>query len=316
MRLLLMAFLVSLVHVTPALAQLCLDPPGLSIVAFGESNTSPPISYANKIRSIRNCGIGGTAFFATPYGSVHSQLAEALLDPAFYTAIFSFGINDVGYCLLTPSLVPIDCTAEAIVDQAEIAWNEAVANGVTPYIATSHIRLEPPGAAAFTAEINAEITARFPPSQIIDFTTGLEDMCADPGCVHLNEEGQWLRVARTVEVLGLPDRDGDGVADEDDNCLDIPNGPFAGVCAQQPDGDADGYGAACDTDFNGNGMTDMADLGVMVAAVTEVSTEVRFDLNCNGAADAVDQGVVLMDFLQGGEPGPSGKLCAGAVPCQ
>ena len=269
--------------------------------------------------SARNCSVGGTAYFATPFGSAQTQLDEALLDPALETVIFAFFTNDSGLCVLAspPFSISSECTAEAIVDKAVAVYNSAVAAGVDAYIGTAPPRIGPAGIETLIAEINTDVYARFPASQIIDFTTGFTtDLCEDPWCVHWNVEGQWLRAARVVEALGLPDGDGDGVADEDDNCVAIANGPWASACSMQQDGDSDGYGVACDTDFDGDGVTSAVDLGVMLTAVAEVSTEVRFDLNCNGAADIVDQGVVLMDWRLGGVvPGPSGKACAGTVPC-
>jgi hypothetical protein len=51
-----------------------------------------------------------------------------------------------------------------------------------------------------------------------------------------------------------PDGDGDGVPDGCDNCTEVVN-------ASQTDTDADGYGNACDGDFNNNGVVDFADYG-------------------------------------------------------
>ncbi|MFP6606456.1 MAG: hypothetical protein VCC19_07780 [Myxococcota bacterium] len=100
-----------------------------------------------------------------------------------------------------------------------------------------------------------------------------------------------------------------------DNCVIVPNGPLAGACSAQEDGDMDGYGVACDTDFNNNGATDAADLGAMLTAVITVSPAVVTDLNCNGAADAADLSKVFVDTIYSLVPGPSGLACAGTVPC-
>ena len=111
-----------------------------------------------------------------------------------------------------------------------------------------------------------------------------------------------------------PDTDADGVTDSNDICVTTPDGPALGAC-NQIDGDADGYGVACDTDLNNNGATDAADLGAMLAAVAGVSTAAETDLNCNGAADAADLGTALADTIAVATPGPSGLACAGTVPC-
>ncbi len=122
---------------------------------------------------------------------------------------------------------------------------------------------------------------------------------------------------------GVPrDIDLDGIADTDDNCVIEPNGPLGGVCTNQEDGlnaenaaDPDGYGVACDTDFNSNGATDAVDLGIMLNAVINVLEDVHTDLNCNGAADVVDLGVTLVNTIVSALPGPSGKACQGIGPC-
>jgi hypothetical protein len=41
--------------------------------------------------------------------------------------------------------------------------------------------------------------------------------------------------------------DFDGIPDFGDNCVCVDNGPLAGVCGAQEDGDMDGYGNSCDT---------------------------------------------------------------------
>ena len=109
--------------------------------------------------------------------------------------------------------------------------------------------------------------------------------------------------------------DADGIVDPLDNCVIVPNGPFLGACSAQEDGDMDGYGVACDTDFNNNGATDAADLGTMLTAVITVSPAVVTDLNCNGAADTTDLGKMIFDTIISRVPGPSGLACAGTIPC-
>ena len=102
-----------------------------------------------------------------------------------------------------------------------------------------------------------------------------------------------------------PDTDLDGVPDASDNCTVDPNGPLGGACSAQEDADGDGFGNACDSDFNNNGATELADLGAMLAAATSGSTDPNFDLNCNGAAELSDLGKTLADATIGKVPGPS-----------
>ena len=80
--------------------------------------------------------------------------------------------------------------------------------------------------------------------------------------------------------------DGDGIPDNQDNCVVLPNGPLLGTgsCFAQEDADMDGYGNPCDLDVNNNGQVDLIDLSE--------------------------------SFLRQGEvPGPSGLACAGTIPC-
>lgn len=111
------------------------------------------------------------------------------------------------------------------------------------------------------------------------------------------------------------DTDGDGVVDSSDNCITDQNGPLGGACAAQQDGDSDGYGNACDTDFNNDGAAGPNDLSAMLTAVLATSTDLNFDLNCDGAAGPNDLSATLADVLATAVPGPSGLACAGTIPC-
>ena len=118
------------------------------------------------------------------------------------------------------------------------------------------------------------------------------------------------------------DTDGDGVGycaslGGSDNCLVIANGPLAstGACDDQEDGDMDGYGNPCDTDYNNNGATDLVDVFNVFLKAQAVSTDNTFDNNCNGAADLVDVNQAFNDQIVVLVPGPSGHACAGSIPC-
>ncbi len=90
------------------------------------------------------------------------------------------------------------------------------------------------------------------------------------------------------------DQDGDGVDDNLDNCILTAN-------AGQQDTDGDGFGNACDADFNGNGIVDPADFSVIKAALGTPSPDQ--DLNSNGIVDPADFSVAKS--LLGKPPGPS-----------
>lgn len=91
------------------------------------------------------------------------------------------------------------------------------------------------------------------------------------------------------------DTDGDGVADNLDNCKLVAN-------ANQRNTDGDRFGNICDPDFNQNNIVDPADLSSLKAKLGQVSA--NHDLNGNGIVDPADMSI-LKTYL-GKAPGPSG----------
>jgi hypothetical protein len=71
--------------------------------------------------------------------------------------------------------------------------------------------------------------------------------------------------ALSVAVHGC-DRDGDGVVDETDNCVSVPN-------ADQVDTDGDGQGDACDADDDNDGVPDTGDNCPLVANADQLDTD-------------------------------------------
>ena len=105
----------------------------------------------------------------------------------------------------------------------------------------------------------------------------------------------------------LADADSDGVPDIYDNCQNTANGPLAGACALQQDGDNDGYGNSCDTDFNNDGATGLDDVNDILGQLNGNVPE--YDLNCDGATGLDDVNNALGTLND--NPGPSGLPCAG-----
>jgi hypothetical protein len=97
-----------------------------------------------------------------------------------------------------------------------------------------------------------------------------------------------------------PDADGDGIRDNADDCIAVPN-------PTQLDADGDGFGNACDGDLNGDGIVNAADadpflicLGASVPARPACGAA---DLDGDGLVDLED--AALFQAALGQPPGPS-----------
>jgi hypothetical protein len=108
-----------------------------------------------------------------------------------------------------------------------------------------------------------------------------------------------------------PDMDSDGTVDVQDICKLNPNSPSPNGC----DTDSDGYGNACDGDYDNNGTVDIFDFGTFGASfgATGAPCFSATDMDGNGTVDIFDFGTFGGGF--GGPPGPSGLDCAGTITC-
>ena len=109
-----------------------------------------------------------------------------------------------------------------------------------------------------------------------------------------------------VAIAGpAPDTDGDGVQDDLDNCLVKPN-------ASQTDSDRDGWGNACDADYNQDGVCGITEFGLLISAfgTSEGAPSYIAVIDCddNRVIGLSDFGCLIAQF--GGQPGPSGRACA------
>jgi hypothetical protein len=114
------------------------------------------------------------------------------------------------------------------------------------------------------------------------------------------------------------DGDSDLVPDAFDNCVALPNGPAQG--SNQVDADLDGYGNACDADYNNdpNFAVNTLDFSIFLTAFTGGPTTVT-DADGDGDTTTIDFSTFLAAFQLGEtvpQIGPSGLACAGVtVPC-
>ncbi len=107
-----------------------------------------------------------------------------------------------------------------------------------------------------------------------------------------------------------PDTDADNVADADDDCILAAN-------SSQLDSNQDGYGNACDSDFDDDGVVAAADyamlLGAYGATVGSPGYDPALDREGDGAIGASEYALFFQAY--GAPPGPSGLGCAGSPPC-
>ncbi len=119
-----------------------------------------------------------------------------------------------------------------------------------------------------------------------------------------------------AEVFRIcPDPDGDGFCSPADNCTEVYN-------PTQFDADLDGYGNACDADFNQDGAYALPDVPVFNVCYLQTlpGSGLPDDPDCSESDFNDDGGVGLPDFLLlppfGSPPGPSGLDCALSPPVE
>ena len=103
--------------------------------------------------------------------------------------------------------------------------------------------------------------------------------------------GDWIR---SGSGFGYSDGDDDEYSDDLDNCSAYPN-------ADQRDTDGDGFGNACDADFNNDNIVNAVDLGILRARF--FSNDPEADLNGDGVVNAADLGRFRALFFSAPGPG-------------
>ncbi|MEL6200690.1 MAG: thrombospondin type 3 repeat-containing protein [Pseudomonadota bacterium] len=131
---------------------------------------------------------------------------------------------------------------------------------------------------------------------LFDIATGEAQVClffATGGCIPGATQAVVVSGGFAL-VGGAPDSDGDGVTDDVDNCTATAN-------AGQVDTDGDGYGNACDADFNNDCVANVIDLGILRTLFFQPGNQA--DLNEDGITNVIDLGIFRTLFFQA--PGPS-----------
>jgi hypothetical protein len=152
------------------------------------------------------------------------------------------------------------------------------------------------------ARVTLEEAAAFLNSIVVEFEE------PQPGAPWIN------RVFIAPENL---DTDVDGFANGIDNCSGLAILNQAGTAyIQACDDDQDGYGNACDGDFDQNFAVGVTDHSTFVSSFGGSVSDYGEDLDCNGGVGVTDFSTfVELFWAVPPRPGPSGLLCAGTAPC-
>lgn len=113
----------------------------------------------------------------------------------------------------------------------------------------------------------------------------------------------WSTDPLPASVFGSSDADADGVTDALDNCTNQAN-------VTQIDADRDGFGNACDADFDQNGIVNFSDLSRLKASF--LTADGLPDLDANGIVNFGDLARFKARFLE--PPGPKCSRCP-LLPC-
>lgn len=123
----------------------------------------------------------------------------------------------------------------------------------------------------------------------------------------MKKEPGYLRCLITLSFIILAwlplsvnaaDKDGDGIPDNQDNCIDMAN-------ANQHDSNSDGYGNACDADLDNDGNVNFADLNLFKSAFNTKSSNSVADFDSDGIVSFSDFHILKQLFNK--PPGPAGS---------
>ena len=119
---------------------------------------------------------------------------------------------------------------------------------------------------------------------------------SDGALVEFNYDEVSNTTSDTLSINLDSDTDGDQISDQNDNCIEVQN-------VSQRDTDQDGYGNACDADFNNDGLVNLQDY-ITFRQAFGGDTSVDADFDGDGLVDIKDYRVFGQLFDKA--PGPSG----------
>ncbi|MFK7889137.1 MAG: thrombospondin type 3 repeat-containing protein [Gammaproteobacteria bacterium] len=161
------------------------------------------------------------------------------------------------------------------------------------------------GAAMLTTDASGEIvagTAQFETEVDTGFGTADVVIVLDAGAGTWEASTDFIGLGTIATgVLTLTressDSDGDGIADNADNCLEVIN-------ADQRDTNGDLFGNACDPDLNDDGVINVVDLAALRTVFFTADADA--DFNGDGVVNVTDLGIMRTFFFL--PPGPSGLV--------
>jgi len=122
-----------------------------------------------------------------------------------------------------------------------------------------------------------------------------------------------LGFAFSATAGSVTDTDTDAVPDVFDNCDALANGPAQG--SNQVDSDQDGYGNACDADYNQDTFVNVQDFGDFLSSFTG-TFDPNTDHDGDGFTTVADFGTFLSGFTATPpQIGPTGLTCGMTIPC-
>ncbi len=131
-------------------------------------------------------------------------------------------------------------------------------------------------------------------------------------CFFYGADFDWYAQVDDIVVGGCsasPDSDNDGVPDNEDNCIFVPNGPLIPDAGgnSQLDTDGDNIGNACDADIfppgGGDCNVNFGDLATLKQAFFPVNNAIA-DFNGDGSVNFGDLAFMKSTFFDGANPGP------------